>query len=121
MLKLLPLSFLILIISTCSYEQISISAIENKSEAIRLDGGYFQFHQGDINAGISDFFLGYIFYKNGVVLRLGGGGNDISPNHKFDSKIAHGLTSSGLYIITDDNIFLERWYASNQGKSFHPP
>ncbi len=121
MLKFIPLCFLVLIISTCSHEQISFSAIENKSEALRLDGGYFQLHKGDKKAGLSDFFLGYIFYKNGVVLRLGGDGDDISPDYKFDSKTAPELTSSGLYIITDDNIFLERWYASTQGKNFQPP
>jgi hypothetical protein len=86
MLKFIPLCFLVLIISTCSHEQISFSAIENKSEALRLDGRYFQLHKGDKKAGLSDFFLGYIFYKNGVVLRLGGDGNDISPDYKLYNK-----------------------------------
>ncbi len=121
MLKFLLLCLLVLIISKCSHEQISFPVIENQSDKLRLDGGYFQFHKGDKKAGLSDFFLGYIFYKNGVVLRLGGNGNDISPDYKFNSKTAQELTSSGLYIISDTNIYLERWYASTQGKNLQPP
>ena len=67
------------------------------------------------------FFLDIFFIKTELYLRLGGDGDDISPDYKFDSKTAPELTSSGLYIITDDNIFLERWYASTQGKNFQPP
>ena len=95
----------------CDDDELSLPLIPYTGNELRIDGYYYQI--GDDGKGFYDV---YFFYKNGIILNLGGGQNSLyeldeyverckQNKYVYSSKIGWGI-----FVIEGNNIKFERWY-----------
>lgn len=121
-LQLLIILSLLCLASNCSKDKIfkddelSIPKLAYNGNQLRIDGYYYQEKDGN-------FFSLYCFYKNGVILYLGGGFTSVQiisledrfKNGSFYHDIKNYKDYWGVFNIHQNNIMFEKWYPSSGG------
>lgn len=97
-------------------DELSIQKMPFAGNQLRTDGYYYQLKD-------QTFFTIYCFYRNGIILYLGGGYSS-SQLIELESRIQNGSYYNdakkykyfwGIFNIENNNIKFERWYASSGG------
>lgn len=96
------------------HESLSLTKKLYQGNQLRTDGYYYQYIDGDI-------FSIYFFYRDGIVLSVGGSENNFEAvqgyiHNNFVLKQEHKESAIGwgVFIIDGKNIAFERWYPSEQ-------
>jgi len=110
------------VVSSCNIDDIfkddelSIAREPYIGNQLRIDGYYYQENDGK-------FYTMHCFYRNGIVLYLGGGFS-LSQIIELENRIQDGSfyndakklkTYWGVFKIENSNIKFERWYPSSGG------
>jgi hypothetical protein len=83
---------------------------EYVGDQLRLDGYYYRVNYEN------KIFDGYFFYRNGIIITLGGVRNNLEEFDEYLKNIIdnqyHSSQKSnwGVFVVENDNIAFERWY-----------
>lgn len=103
-------------ISACITTKLTIEKQNYKGNQLRIDGYYYQKHEGK-------YYSLYFFYRDGTILYGGGGFTEkelLEQEKQFTSEAWLKATRNskidwGVFIINDGSIAFERWYPSSGG------
>ena len=123
-MKKINLLILCVLLTLCGCgddDLFSLTSTPYSGDQLRTDGYYYQ-----IGYDGKTIFSSYFFYKNGILISVGGAEPSLEIMDSYikkyylnGQKYKKDKLSWGVFFIEDDNIKFERWYPSERPyKSF---